>query len=196
MEEADIVVEVRCAEELRKLCREKAIVTLVDPAKSTVQGDGIKSAEINKLSKVTLHTKSPNGKPHKKPVVVKAKLITISSGSVVEPKVKQGQSGTSEIEYTPCVRGRHQLEVTVNGLPVAGSPFPVLVKTPSNTAQPLGTRSICRRSRKYVFGYIAMYNFSAVYFLYFLQALFVSDFTSRTPNKDEQVEQLTYCRFV
>ena len=132
VEEADIVVEVRCAEELRKLCRENAVVTSpVDPAKSTVQGDGIKSAEINKLSQVTLHTRSPNGKPHKKPVVVKAKLTTINSGSVVEAKVKQGQHGTYEIEYTPCVRGRHQLEVTANGLPVAGSPFPVLVKIPS-----------------------------------------------------------------
>ena len=131
VEEADFVVEVMCAEELRKLCREKAIVTSpIDPAKSTVQGDGIKSAEINKISKVALHAISPNGKPHKKPVVVKAKLTTISSGSVVEAKVKQGQSGTYEIEYTPCVRGRHQLEVTVNGLPVAGSPFPVLVKIP------------------------------------------------------------------
>ena len=134
MEEADIVVEVTCAEELRKLCREKAIVMKlpVDPAKSTVQGDGIKSAEINKLSKVILHTRSPIGKPNKKPVVVKAKLTPISSGSVIETtcKVKQGQSGTYEIEYTPCVRGRHQLEVTVNGLPVAGSPFPVLVKIP------------------------------------------------------------------
>ena len=106
--------------------------------KSTVQGDGIKSAEINKLSKVTLHTKSPNGKPHKKPVVVKAKLTTIRSGSVVEAKVKQGQSGTYEIEYTPCVRGRHQLEVTVNGLPVAGSPFPVLVKIhPTQLGEPI-----------------------------------------------------------
>ena len=132
VEEADIVVEVRCAEELRKLCREKAIVmkSPVDPAKSTVQGDGIKSAEINKLSKVTLHTRSTIEKPHKKPVVVKAKLTTISSGSVVEAKVKQGQSGTYEIEYTPRVRGRHQLEVTVNDLPVSGSPFPVLVKIP------------------------------------------------------------------
>ena len=131
VEEADIVVEVRCAEELRKLCHEKAIVTSpVDPAKSTVQGDGIKSAEINKISKVALHAISPNGKPHKKPVVVKANLTTISGGSVVEAKVKQGQSGTYEIEYTPCVRGRHQLEVTVNGLPVAGSPFPVLVMIP------------------------------------------------------------------
>ena len=132
VEEADIVVEVRCAEELRKLCREKAIVmkSPVDPAKSTVQGDGIKSAEINKLSKVSLHTRSTIGKPHKKPVVVKAKLTTISSGSVVEAKVKHRQSGTYEIKYTPCVRGRHQLEVTVNGLPVARSPFPVLVMIP------------------------------------------------------------------
>ena len=132
VKEADIVVEVWCAEELRKLCRKKAIVmkSPVDPAKSIVQEDGIKSAEVNKLSKVTLHTVSPNGKPQKKPVVVKAKLTTISSGSVIEAKVKQGQSGTYEIEYTPCVRGRHQLEVTVNGLPVAGSTFPVLVKIP------------------------------------------------------------------
>ena len=138
VEEADIVVEVRCAEELKKLCYEKAFVTsLVDPAKSTVQGDGIKIAEINKLSMVTLHTVSPNGKPQKKPVVVKTKLTTISSGSVVEAKVKQGRSGTYEIEYTPCVRGRHRLEVTVNGLPVAGSPFPVLVKiSPSQLCKP------------------------------------------------------------
>ena len=122
----------RCAEELRKLCREKVVVmkSPLDPAKSTVQGDGIKSAEINKLSKVTLHTRSKIGKPHKKPVVATAKLTTISSESVVEAKVKQGQSGTYEIEYTPCVRGRHQLEVTVNGLPVAGSLFPVLVNIP------------------------------------------------------------------
>ena len=62
--------------------------------------------------------------------------------------------------------------------------------------QPLGTRSICRRSRKFVFGNIPMYNFSAVYFLYFLLALFVSDFTSRSPNKDKQVEEPFHCLFV
>ena len=121
-------------EEIRKGVEdlEKEITT------STVLGDGIKNAEVNKLSKVTLHTISPNGKPHKRPVVVKAKLTTISSGSVIEAKVKQGQSGTYEIEYTPCVRGRHQLEVTVNGLPVAGSPFPVLVKIhPTQLGEPI-----------------------------------------------------------
>ena len=46
------------------------------------------------------------------------------------------------------------------------------------------------RSRKSIRGCIPMYIFSAVYFLYFVQALIVSDITSRTPNKDKQVEQL------
>ena len=52
------------------------------------------------------------------------------------------------------------------------------------------------RSRKCIRDCIPMYIFSAVYFLYFLQALFVSDFTSKTPNKDQQVEQPFFCPFV
>ena len=70
---------------------------------------------------------------------------------------------------------------------------PISKEAVKSLLQPLGQRSICRRSRKFVFGYIPMYNFSPVYFLYFLQALFLSDFTSRTQNKDQQVEQLYYC---
>ena len=52
------------------------------------------------------------------------------------------------------------------------------------------------RYRKSIRGCIPMYIFAAVYFLYFLQALFVSDFTYRSPNKDKQVEQPFHCRLV
>ena len=52
------------------------------------------------------------------------------------------------------------------------------------------------RSRKCICDCIPMYIFCAVYFLYFLQALFVSDFTSKTQNKDQRVEQLFFCPFV
>ena len=52
------------------------------------------------------------------------------------------------------------------------------------------------RYRKSIRGCIPMYIFATVYFLYFLQALFVSDFTSRTPNKDKQVDQPFHCLFV
>ena len=33
-----------------------------------------------------------------------------------------------EIKYVPKVRGRHKLEITANGLPVPGSPYPMFVK--------------------------------------------------------------------
>ena len=132
VEEADIVVGVECAEELKKLCQEKAVVitSTVDPFKSTVQGGGTRSAEINKASKVTLHTVFSCTKQQKKPVTVKARLLNTVSGAVIQAKTWQKQIGTHKIEYTPTIRGHHNLEITVNGLPVAGSPFPVLVKIP------------------------------------------------------------------
>ena len=129
VEEADILAEVECAEELKKLCDDKAIVVCssVDLAKSTV---GIKSAEVNKPSIVVLQAVSSRGKPPKKAVAVKATLKSSVDESVIQAKVQKKQGGTYEIEYTPTVRGRHHLEVTLNGLPVAGSPFPVFVKIP------------------------------------------------------------------
>ena len=132
VEEADIMVEVRCAEDLRKLCHDKAIAVSspVDPARSTVEGDGIKAAEVNKLSKITLHTMSACEKPHQQPVMIEAKMTSVSSGTIIPTKVQKNHKGIYEIEYTPNVQGRHQLEITVNGLPVAGSPFCVFVAIP------------------------------------------------------------------
>ena len=133
VEGADIVMEVGCAEELRKLCHDKAIVVSspADPAMSIVQGDGIKNAKVNKVSMLRLQAVSLHGKPQKKPVLVKAKLTPIVNRAIVQAEVRERTSGTYEIEYSPTVRGHHQLEVTVNGLPVAGSPFPVFVKVPA-----------------------------------------------------------------
>ena len=138
VEEADILVKVECAEEFG-LCLKKSIVySSPDPAKSTVQGEGLETAEVNKTSKVILHAVSSNGKPHKKQTTVKANLASIDNHSITETEVKQREGGIYEIEYTPCNQGRHQLEVTLNGLPVAGSPFPVLAKiSPSQLGKPM-----------------------------------------------------------
>ena len=130
VEEADIVVGVECAGELEKLCHEKAVIITspVNPFKSTVQGDGIKSAKINKASKVKLHAVFSCNKQQKKPVTVKASLKSTVNGTILQAEIEQKSVNIYEIEYTPIVRGRHQLEITVNGLPVAGSPFHVFVK--------------------------------------------------------------------
>ena len=132
IEEEEFVVSVECAEELKKLCQEKAkiCISLPDPAMSTVQGDGIKTAEVNKSSKVTLYAKTSLGTPCTKPVVIKANLTSFVDGSVIQAKIQEGQRSTYNIDYTPTVRGRHQLNITMNNQPIAGSPFPVFVNIP------------------------------------------------------------------
>ena len=50
--------------------------------------------------------------------------------------------------------------------------------------------------RKSIQGHIPTYNFLAVFFLSFIQALDLSYFTSRTPHKNQQVEQLLYSLFI
>jgi tripartite motif-containing protein 2/3/tripartite motif-containing protein 71 len=131
MEEADILVGVECAEELKTLCQEKAVVTTspADLFKLIVPEDGIRNAVVDEASKVKLQVLSCHMR-HKKPVVVKATLTSSVTGAVVPAKVQQKSDDTYEIEYTPSVHGRHHLKVTIGDLPVAGSPFPVVVHIP------------------------------------------------------------------
>ena len=140
VEEADIVVGVECAGELKKLCQEKAVIITspYDPFKSTVEGEGTRSAEINKVAKVKFHAVFPCSNQQRKPVTVEARLVGTVTGAAVQAKIEQKHGSIYEIEYTPAIRGRHQLEITVNGLPVAGSPFPVLVKIhPTQLGKPI-----------------------------------------------------------
>lgn len=134
VEEADIIVGpgVECSEELRKLCEEKMIVinSPVDPFKSTLRGNGISTATINKASTAKLYAVLSCSNHQKKPVVVKARLVSSINRVVVQAEVEQKSENIYEIRCTPSIRGRHKLEVTVNDLPVAGSPLPVFVKIP------------------------------------------------------------------
>lgn len=133
VEVADLVVEVKCVEELRKLCHDKSTVVSspVDPARSKVEGYYIKTAEVNKPSKAILQVAPMCGKQLKKPVSVKANLKSTSNGAIFPAKVKKQQIDTYEIEYTPQVLGHHHLEVTVNGLHIEESPLAVFVASPS-----------------------------------------------------------------
>ena len=67
VEEANIGVEVRCAEALQQLCQSKArIIQLpIDPSKCTVTVKGAKTAEVNAVSDLTLTTRLSNNQPTK-----------------------------------------------------------------------------------------------------------------------------------
>ena len=128
-EEADMGVEVRCAEALQQLCQTNANITqlALDPAQCTVRGEGVETAEVHQTAEVTLTTKLINSKTE-----VVGQLKSLYDGSVVKCDVDQSGPGEYRIQYTPTVRGRHELTVSVDWQQVAGSPFPVFVSIPPN----------------------------------------------------------------
>ena len=126
-EEADMGVEVRCAEALRQLCQTNTNITqlALDPAQCTVRGEGVETAEVHQTAEATLTTKLINSKTE-----VVGQLKSLYDRSVVKCDVDQSGPGEYCIQYTPTVRGRHELTVSVDGQQVAGSPFPVFVSIP------------------------------------------------------------------
>ena len=140
VEEVDIGVEVSCAEDLKKLCQTKAkIISLsIDPTKCTVVGEGIKIAEVDKKSEFSLTPKLINGKCTKQECAVTGQLKSLMNDSNVKCNIDRSEGNEYRISYTPPVRGRHELTVTVNGQEVAGSPFPVFISIhPSKLGKPV-----------------------------------------------------------
>ena len=140
VEEADTGVEVVCVEDLQRLCQTKANITqlAVDPAKCTVRGEGRETAEVDKTAKVTLTTKLTNNNTTRLSVTVVSELKSLRDGSVVKCTVDQSGPGEYNIEYTPTVRGRHELTVSVDGLQVEDSPFSVSVSiSPTQLGKPV-----------------------------------------------------------
>ena len=140
VEEADTGVEVVCVEDLQRLCQTKANITrlAIDPAKCTVRGEGREIAEVGKIAEVTLTTKLTNNKTTRRSVAVVSELKSLRDGSVVKCTVDQSGPGEYNIKYTPTVRGRHELTVSVDGQQVEGSPFSVSVSiSPTQLGKPV-----------------------------------------------------------
>ncbi len=149
-EEADIAIEVKCKETLQELLQTMAKVTQIapDPAQCTVRGDGTKMVEICQTAEVYLTTRLSNGRITKGSTAVVSELKSVYSGSVIKCKVDQSRPGEYRIQYTPTVRGHHELSVSVDGQQVAGSPFPVFVSiSPTQLGKPVNMWRDIRRPR-------------------------------------------------
>ena len=121
VEEADLGVVVNLAEDLKQLCQIKAKITQLS-IDCTATGEGLKTAEVNKESQVEVLM---HGRLRRR--LCAAYLKSRANDSISECQVELIEENKYRIQYTPTVRGRHELTVTMNGQEVAGSPFPVFV---------------------------------------------------------------------
>ena len=139
VEEADMDVEVWCSEALQQLCQTRAIITKevrIDPSKCTVHLE--EAAEVGKVSKGTLITRDSNNKQTKRNYKVSCQIKSLHNGVITDCNIDDDGSGRYSIQYTPTVRGRHELTVLIDGQHVAGSPFPVFVSIhPTQLGKPV-----------------------------------------------------------
>ena len=127
VEEADVGVEVRLAEDLQQLCQTQAKITTL-PIVSIVEIAPVN--QVQSLCEATLKATFSNNYSLKKKIDVKSHIKSLSNEDVISCHIDQTSAGRYSIKYTPTVRGRHELTVLVNGQQVPGSPFPVFVSIP------------------------------------------------------------------
>ena len=137
VEEADMSVEVTCAEALQQLCLTQANITpAVDLAKCTV--DLSAPAEMGKPYVGTLTTRLSNGKTNNRKCKVTGHIKSLYNRVTTDCVIDKDGPGRYSIQYTPTVRGQHKLTVLINGLHVAGSAFPVYVSIhPTQLGKPV-----------------------------------------------------------
>ena len=137
VEEEDIAVEGTCAEALQQLRLTQANITpFLDPSKCTF--DLTAPAEVDKPYAGILTTRFSNGKPNNRKCQVTCYIKTLYNGVTTDCVIDREGPGRYSIQYTPTVRGRHELTVLINGHHVAGSPFPVYVSIhPTQLGKPV-----------------------------------------------------------
>ena len=105
---------------LAELCKKSCV--------AEVDGQGLKSATTNQVSKFTVHTCDTQSQPTSVQQHVSAELKSLVDGSVLQATVVNRTSSTYELSYTPTIRGRHQLTVRVNNAEI--ETFYVFVQHP------------------------------------------------------------------
>ena len=128
VEKADRVVVVECADALKKQCEENASIIAL-PVNITMDNT---EAVVGQRSQLVCRLATQDGQPLKNLHSAKVILTSKVDGSRIDTKIMRGQQNSYQIEFTPKVRGRHQLEVIYNKTPVLGGPVQIFVNIPPN----------------------------------------------------------------
>ena len=129
--------------ELTKTCQQFGQVYLcpVSPERSYATGKGLELATVGGQATAIMHAIDADGKEYEHPLVnTSCELVSDTGGPVFKAAVQKKEKNKYTISYQPTHRGRHQLHVKVEGVPIRGSPFAVIARLPiQNLGTPIKT---------------------------------------------------------
>ena len=112
----------------------KKLPKAADAANCSVDGDGLKDAEVDIPAKFELKACDNEGRPLTHGDIPVAVTVKGPSGEECPAEVHDNGDGTYDIEYTPKEPGPHAVEVKVDDTPVKDTPATVDVAPPTPDA--------------------------------------------------------------
>ena len=101
---------------------------MLDPSRSTVEGENMKQATASKQIEFVVITKDSQGKVCSNGGDCVEVTIKSSTGEAVESTVLDQKNGHYTVQYTPRKVGSCEVTVQITGQAAAGSPFEVRVR--------------------------------------------------------------------
>ena len=134
-ERADIRFSAASTPELTKTCQQFGQVYShpVSPERCYAAAKGLEVATVGEQATAMLYAIDADGKECEQPLVnTSCELVSDAGGPTVKGAVQKKENKYT-ISYQPAHRGRHQLHIKVEGVPIRGSPFAVIAVKNLNT---------------------------------------------------------------
>ena len=119
--------------ELTQTCQQfgKVYTPPVSPERCYATGKGLEVATVGEQATAILHAMDADGKECEQPLVnTSCELVSDAGGPTVKAAIQKKEKNKHTISYQPTHRGRHQLHIKVEGVPIRGSPFGVVARLP------------------------------------------------------------------
>ena len=126
--------------ELTQTCHQfgKVYSCPLSPKRCYATGKGVKVAIVGEQATAILHAMDGDGKECEQPLVnTSCELVSEAGGLTVKAVIQKKEKNKYTISYQLTHRGRYQLHVKVEGVPIRGSPFAVIVV--KNLSTPIRT---------------------------------------------------------
>ena len=110
----------------------QVVVSSTDPLQSVAEGSGLYQGDVGSVATIKIRTKDSDGNQcYDKDDKIDMKVQSPSGENYLNEMTRCGNDGEYIATYTPDCVGQHQVLISVNGEPLTGSPWRVLVTPPS-----------------------------------------------------------------
>ena len=136
-EEANLELIANTKQDLQQACKEFGDIKIpeVSPENSYTRGEGLVRATVGEQAVAMVTTISVT---NTRQTNLTAELVHCKSKSPIQCVIQNQQNSQYKITYQPTKRGKHQLNIKINGREIQGSPFIIAVtSSPQSLGQPV-----------------------------------------------------------